>query len=274
MDQHTEERLGAKSTFGRLQVELTREYALSPVEARVLAHRVVELVDEQTGLARQPGQITYQAIAYEEPAGKPLQACRKVAVYLTLVSDEDQALWTREGPEALRRARVERWVREATLQGGVLSQEDLAWLLGTSTRTVKRIFGWYRARGMDLLSRGAARDMGRGVSHKIPVIRKYVQDASLTQISQALGGHGIASMTRYLRHFALVMMLTDRGLSVVQMASMVGISAHLIEAYQRLYRELDMPEHQRTLTRLKGMITGQLVPERPAEAESSEKGGL
>ena len=49
--------------------------------------------------------------------------------------------------------------------------------------------------------------MGRGVSHKIPVIRKYVQDLSFSHISLDLGKHGISSMVRYLQHFALVMVL-------------------------------------------------------------------
>jgi hypothetical protein len=44
--------------------------------------------------------------------------------------------------------------------------------------------------------------MGRGVSHKIPVIRRYVQDLSMSEISRVLGDHGIESMARYLRHFA------------------------------------------------------------------------
>lgn len=125
-------------------------------------------------------------------------------------------------------------------------------------------------------SRGEIQDMGRGVSHKIPVIRKYVRDLSFTKISRALGNHGIGSMARYLRHFALVMVLTDRELSRAQMESVVGISEKLIGEYQNLYTELNVPEHQRTLTRLKGTIlTPRVSPklsEKP-EAETSGKGG-
>ena len=265
MDQKTEARIAAKSTVGTLQVELASGYGLSPVEARVLAQRVCELVAEQSGLAREPGQITYQAIALDEAAGKALHDCRKVPVHLTLVSATDQAVWAREGAEAQRRERVHRLVYEAYLQGGALSQEDLGYLLGTSTRTIKRVFRWYRDQGQQLPSRGEVQDMGRGVSHKIPVIRRYVHDLSFTEISRALGNHGIGSMARYLRHFALVMVLTDRGLSAAQMASMVKISEGLIGEYQRLYTDLNVPEHERTLQRLKGTITAAPTAERHSE---------
>ena len=52
-------RLMEKTTLHAIQVELQQGYNLSPVEAHVLAHRVQQLVDEQTGLERRPGQITY-----------------------------------------------------------------------------------------------------------------------------------------------------------------------------------------------------------------------
>jgi hypothetical protein len=119
---------------------------------------------------------------------------------------------------------------------------------------------------MPLPSRGELKDMGRGVSHKVPVIRRYVQDLSLTEISRALGDHGIQSMARYLRHFALVMILDDRGLSPDQMQSVIGISSNLIEQYRQLYADLDKPEYQLTLNRLKRLI---LTPDTPLETAAN-----
>ena len=259
-------RLISKSTLHTIQVELQQGYNLSPVEAHVLARRVQELVDEQSGLARQPGQITYQAIAIDEPPGKPLSLCRRMPVHLTLSADDDAEVWAKEGPVALRQLRVHRLVYEALMQGGALSQEDLACVLGVSSKTIKRIFAFYREQDHRLPSRGEIQDMGRGVSHKVPIIRKYVQDLSLSWISLELGRHGIASMTRYLRHFALVMVLEDRGLTVDQMQSVIGISRKLIEQYRALYAELNLPEYARVLGRLRGSI---LSP--PSEPESAQE---
>lgn len=278
MNDQIVDRLRSKSTLHTIQVELQDGYDLSPVEAQVLARRVEQLVDEQTGLARQPGQITYQAIARDEPPGKPLEECRKVTVHLTVMADDDIQTWCENGPEALRSVRTRRILYEASMQGGALSQEDVAAVLGISTRTVKRIFAHFREQGEALPSRGEIQDIGRGVSHKVPIIRKYVRDLSFSRISQELGNHGVQSMARYLRHFALVMILEDRGLTPEQMESVIGSSLNLIEQYRDLYAELNVPEHANTLERLKRTIlqaptTPSAASESPSEPSEGEKRG-
>jgi len=248
------DRLHHKTSLEAIQVELQSGYDLSPVEAQVLARRVQALADEQSGFDRQPGQITYRAVAIDEPPGKPLADCRRVPVHLTIVADEDARVWAEEGSLALRRVRVKRVVYEATMQEGALSQEDAAYVLGISLKSVRRIFAYFREQGESLPSRGEIQDMGRGVSHKIPVIRRYVEDLSFSHISRELGNHGISSMARYLRHFALIMILEDRGLTPQQMESVVGISENLIEQYRDLYADLNTPRHHRTLERLKRTV--------------------
>lgn len=265
-NQDSAKRLDDKSPLHAIQIELQQGYALSPVEAQVLAHRLQQLVDEQTGYTRNLGQIIYQAIDIDEPPGKSLEDCRKVSVQLALFDQTDAETLAREGPVGLRRVRVHRLVNEALMQGGALSQEDLACLLGVGLRSIKRIFAHYRQQGIPLPSRGELKDMGRGVSHKVPVIRRYVQDFSLSEISRALGDHGIQSMARYLRHFALVMILDDRGLSPEQMQSVIGISGNLIEQYRQLYADLDKPEYQLTLNRLKRLI---LTPDIPLKTTAN-----
>lgn len=265
------QRLESKSILHAIQVELQQGYDLSPVEAQVLARRVQQLVNDQLGHARQPGQITYQAIGVDEPPGKALRDCRKVPVHLTLMAPEDSQEWATEGPEVLRRERVRRLVYEALLQGGALSQEDIACLLGLSAKTVQRIFAWYREQGQRLPSRGEIQDMGRGVSHKVPVVKRYLQDLSFSQIADELGNHGIDSMARYLRHFALVMVLEERGLRSAQMQSVIGISANLIEQYRALYQELNVPEHQRTLQRLQQAVFAP-APETTEPAPEAARG--
>jgi hypothetical protein len=269
------QRLQEKSILHAIQVELQQGYDLSPVEAQVLAQRVQQLVGEQLGYDRQPGQVTYQAIACDEPPGKALRQCRKVAVNLTVTAEDDAQIWAAKGPEVLRRVRVHRLVYEALAQGGALSQEDLACLLGVSRKTIQRIFAWYTQQGQRLPSRGEIQDMGRGVSHKVPIIRRYVQDLSLSHISDRLGKHGISSMARYLRHFALVMILEDRGLTPGQMCSVINISENLIEQYRALYAELNVPEYQRTLRRLRQAVFApeSTSPEGERVLGASEKRG-
>jgi hypothetical protein len=76
-------------------------------------------------------------------------------------------------------------------------------------------------------------------------------------------------MARYLRHFALVMILEDRGLTVSQMQSVLGLSSRLIEEYRGLYQQLNTPAHERALERLKCSVY--VAPF--AEPAEGEKGG-
>jgi len=174
-NQDSVKRLDDKSPLHAIQIELQQGYALSPVEAQVLAHRLQQLVDEQTGYTRGLGQITYQAIDINEPAGKSLEDCRKVAIQLTLVDQEDAEILASQGIAGLRQMRVHRLVHEALIQGGALSQEDLSCLLGISLRSIKRMFAYFRQQGVPLPSRGELKGIGRGVSHKIPVIHRYIR---------------------------------------------------------------------------------------------------
>lgn len=276
--QRSVNRLVEKTSLHTIQIELQQGYNLSPVEAQVLAHRLQQLVDEQTGFARQQGQITYQAIALDESPGKPLRMCRKVPVHLTVMDEGDILVWATEGAGALRRLRVHRLTYEALLQGGALSQEDLACILGLSLKTIKRVFSFFRQQEQPLPSRGEIQDMGRGVSHKVPVIRRYVQDLSFSRISLELGKHGILSMARYLRYFALVMILEDRGLTPAQMQSIIGISENLLQQYRELYAQLNVPEYAYTLDRLKRIVfhppsEPATYGENTAPEGSEEKGG-
>ena len=251
--QEAAERLDQKTAQRALVLELQRGYDLSPIESEVLVQRIEQYVEEQHLTDRGEGQIVYHAVAVDEPPGKPVAACRKVAVRLTLVAAED-ARALQQGPKFLRQVRVQRVMYEALHQGGVLVQEDLACILGFSLSTVKRIFAYFREQGAPLPSRGEIQDIGRGSSHKVAVVRRYVQDYSLSEISLQLGKHGLASMARYLRHFALVMILHDRELTVSQIRAVSGMSEGLVSEYVGLYQELDIPEHQRTLGRLKSFV--------------------
>ena len=96
-NQDSAKRLDDESPLHAIQIELQQGYALSPVEAQVLAHRLQQLVDEQTGYTRNLDQIIYQAIDIDEPPGKSLEDCRKVSIQLTLFDQTDAEALAREG---------------------------------------------------------------------------------------------------------------------------------------------------------------------------------
>lgn len=79
---------------------------------------------------------------------------------------EDLAVIEDPGSTVLRRVRVLRMTEEAMDQGGVLTQEDLARLLQTGVRTVRRNVAQLRTDGHWVPTRGTVQDTSRGQSHK------------------------------------------------------------------------------------------------------------
>ena len=89
------ERLQWKEPLHSLEVELQHDFGLNPVHAKALCARVAQFVDslvtDSAGF-RQPGQISYCAVAASEPAGKPLRHCLTIPVSLSLLHPLDAAL--------------------------------------------------------------------------------------------------------------------------------------------------------------------------------------
>ncbi|MBW2690337.1 MAG: DUF1670 domain-containing protein, partial [Deltaproteobacteria bacterium] len=86
------------------------------------------------------------------------------------------------GSIGLRRVRVLRMTEEAMDQGGVLTQEDLARLLQTGVRTVRRDVAQLRADGHWVPTRGTVQDTGRGQSHKAKIVEMYLQRMTFSVI--------------------------------------------------------------------------------------------
>src|SRR5262249_35829991 len=142
-DQLRQGRLDAKTLDSMFRRGIEEGAASSPSFSQPALAPVKEVFaigpeepDHHLGLAR----IRLLVVAAQEPAGKPLAACQKVSVLLTLdAGPEDYQVRLAHGVEGLRRRRVLRVTAEAREQGGLLSYEDLAFrLFNCGVRTVVR----------------------------------------------------------------------------------------------------------------------------------------
>ena len=120
----------------------------------------------------------------DEPPGKPIVACRKVQVALELAGAEDREVLRDKGLAAMRQQRLARLARQAQVQGGLLTVEDLAYLTCSSTATVKRDLAACRATEVAVPTRGQIRDIGPGVSHKAQVVQLYLWGLQFTEIER------------------------------------------------------------------------------------------
>jgi DNA-binding Lrp family transcriptional regulator len=264
MDQQAIARLSMKNNWQTLPMELLN-YRLSPIEAQAVTHRIRHYLDEHNPDRLDEGQIFYSAVAFSEPASKPVKECQLVRIKLTLCAPEDldYLVVGRGGVPELRRARLFRLACEAVDQGALLTQEDLVQLLGISRRTVIRIVEEYRKQGIFIPTRGYCKDMGRGTTHKTVAIKMYLEYASYTEMERKTDDTS-SSLMRYVKDFAAVVNAVDAGLSPDQVRVVTGMSKKLVSEYIDLYHRYDTEEHQDILDRIRHPL---VTP------EQTEKGG-
>jgi biotin operon repressor len=181
--------------------------------------------ERYSGLERDVGQMTILAVSAETPPGRPMSECQRVPINLSVdASDDLEAL--RHGVPTLRKSKIQRLAREAQEQGALLTQEDLARLLGTSRSTIKRDIAQLRSAGTDVPTRGQIKDIGKGVSHKTQIVRDWLAGFTFSQIRQRRW-HSISSIDRYCSDFQRVIRLHRRGLSTADIRISSGLSDRL-----------------------------------------------
>ena len=115
-------------------------------------------------------------------------------------------------------------------QGGVLTQEDLAILLGTSLSTIKRDDAYLMKQDVSLLTRGMVEDIGRGVSHKTKAIVLFLKNYTLSEIAWKMA-HSPPSVNRYLEDFLVVAFLHRVFYLLLTIRKITKLSERLIKEY-------------------------------------------
>jgi hypothetical protein len=248
MDTTALKRLSIKTDQQTLIIQ--RDYRLSPVESKVLFTRLQEYLSEHQHDYLADGQIIYPAVAFSEPAGRPLEQCQLVRVRLTLDAPEDLDALKVGGTPLLRRLRLFRMSFEAVDQAGRLTQEDFTRLLGVDRSTVQRIIASYRQEGVFIPTRGQSKDIGPGTSHKSYVVEMFLNFATFSEISRKLG-EKISSFKRYIRDFTSVLCAYDLALPLEKIRVITGLSPKLVREYIQLIERFDCPEYQTILQRLR-----------------------
>lgn len=231
-----QDRLRAKTQDQRL-IHLAVEGAgISTWEANVLVDVVKEVYfAEPEDCPLRSGQMRYECVAATEGPGKPIKDCRLVTVVLSLLDKEDDLLGARLGAKALRQHRIMRLTEEAREQGGLLSQEDLARLLFSNVRTIRRDVRELREScGIVVATRGQQKDIGPGVSHKGVALRHWLEGMEPVEIGRKIH-HTLHAVERYIQRFSRVVFLRWKGFAPVQITLTVGISSANVQTYLEIY---------------------------------------
>jgi len=229
-------RLESKTQEQQLVNRAVEGTGMSRWEAEILVEVVQEVYFSEPGRDQlQSGQLVYECVAESEGAGKPIRECQMLRVVLTLTAKSDAELVTQYGIAALRQARLVRLTEEAREQGGVLTQEDLALLLGSDVRTIRRDIKALRdEKGIRVATRGQVKDIGPGVTHKEIALQLWLEGREPVEIARRLK-HSLHAVERYIHHFSRVVFLHRKGFPLLQIALTVGISSALTQIYLDLY---------------------------------------
>lgn len=245
MDKLLIERLKSKSVKNAIVNSIAEDFNLTPLLAEAYFNQIKNYFLQHTDLSLESGQIHYLAIDDREPAGKPVELCKKVSVKLTVHDpDEDTEVYKQSGLAGLRQHKLLRMTKEAIEQGSLLSYEDIAFILTTSVVTIKRDMARLRRRGLTIPTRGWRHDMGRGTTHKTQILELYLNGYQFSEIEKRTH-HSETAVQRYIQDFSKIILLYLKDFSVDQIRISTGFSNRLIGEYIHLYKRHEKEDNPR-----------------------------
>lgn len=194
----------------------------------------------------EPGQTIWFAVDKDEKQsyGKTLEKTRITPVILSVIHDEDRNVRA-DGfsHKELRKFKVARILREAYTQNGVLSQADVAELLGVSIGTISKDIREYQIENQVVLPyRGTIHDIGRAVTHKRIILRYYLKNIPTPDISR-ITGHTEEACDRYIKAFKKVKTLYG-SMNPQEISRTLEMSEYLVKEYIAIIEEQDKKEEK------------------------------
>lgn len=238
-DQH--QRVKVKNVRQRMKNLAVLGTGISHWEARVLVDTIEEVYFSDLHLKQlKPGQTRHQCISASEGAGKLLKDCQMTTVVLTLFDEEDKEDFSSHSNKdrsiEQRRRRIVRIAEEAKEQEGYLTQEDIAYLLMSDVRTIRRDVKSLKEEGIILPTRGQQKDIGPGVSHRALAIRLWLEGKEPVAIAQQIK-HSIGAVENYLQKFKRVAYLKRKKFDKFEISLTTGISIYATEVFSQIYEE-------------------------------------
>jgi hypothetical protein len=228
LDQPLTARLQSKSVKQSIISSIARDFNLTPILAEAYFSQISNYFLQHAEVQLGAGQCQYLAVDENEPAGKPIALCKKISVKLTLHNpEEDLPVYKKSGLHGLRQYKIVRITNEAIDQGGVLSYEDIAFILTCSVVTIKRDMSSMRKKGVILPSRGQ--------THKTQILELYLSGYQFSDIEQRTK-HSESAIKRYIQDFARIVLLHKKGFSIDQIRISTGFSHRLINEYLTLLK--------------------------------------
>lgn len=264
-----------RSTFNRrlerqLHNEIRRDYEFPPAVCRALSDTFMKYIDLYSGGSRGEGEIIFHAVSREVPPGVPVEEMHLVPVKLRVYEPEDNIVCSTQFQKGLLDHRIIRITNDAFTQGGLLTQADIAVILGQGTKTVARHIEAIEASGTVIPTRGKWKDIGSGVSHKKRILELYLQGDQYTDIERKTRHSGEAIM-RYVKDFSRVLVLKEEGYTVNEIRMISGISEKVTREYLELIENYSSNEYEERLDHIRSIFRKKTMEEAMREQRESDR---
>lgn len=179
------------------------------------------------------GQTLWFAVDKNEKPGpaKTLAKMRITPVILSVTHEEDRQLRANGySHKEVRRYKVARLLQEAYSQNGVLTQADVAEILGVSAGTIGKDIREYSEENSVILPyRGTIHDIGPSLTHKKLIISHFLQNIPTPDIARKTC-HTEDACDRYIKAFKKVRTLHGR-MEPLEISRTLEMSERLVNEY-------------------------------------------
>lgn len=180
------------------------------------------------------GQLVWMAVPVDEfpQRSKSIAKTRLKPVVLSFINDEDISHIAHGfDSKSLRKNRLKRWVDQAFDQGALLTQLDLAVLLGVCDAVVSQYVQEIQSEGHLLPTRGNIHDLSGAITHKREIITLYLQGYLTPDIALKIN-HSKEAVDRYIKDYQRVEILWQHDIKDPDKISLLSrLSKRVVQQY-------------------------------------------
>ena len=217
-------------------------YEKGEITAKAIINDILKLVDDYFLVSTLDddqhhihfGQLVYMAVPVDEypKRGKAIAQTRLKPVVLSFVADEDiEHIAHGFDSKSLRKKRLVRWVDEAFDQAALLTQLDLAMLLGVTESVVSQYVNEIQNDGRLLPTRGNIHDLSGAITHKREIITLFLEGYFTPEIAMKTK-HSNEAVDRYIRDYQRVQILWQNHITNLdQISQLTRLSKRVVQQY-------------------------------------------
>jgi len=237
----------ASNSKEQLLFDLQSLHNFSPSKAEAYIFSLDEHCHLLSNISRSPLEVVYYAVSSEEPACRPLNDCNLLPVKISYI-DFDTDMTGRDRVREMKWIKLLRYATQTRKQGALLTNCDLAFLLGIDPDVVSALIKEHP--NTFVPTRGNIADIGTKLTHVEKIISLFMEGYTETEIMLRTG-HSRESVENYISTFCITAGLLERGVSVPLIRQATKRSKRLIECHKKLYEKFNHPDYQFTMMRVR-----------------------